>query len=539
MNEWQSTFNEFKKKYVVQTRERLGKVEDLIGQLNEPTREDVIKSIRHHFHWLAGSGGIYGFPELTALGKEAESFCDTTNAAAVVEVRDRLQTFVGTAKEVFSAGAERVQSLPTVAREVSEQVSVLLVDSDSKRAVKLRELFEELSIAVTIKSDFSQASATLQDSAVDGLIVTVPLVDGSGYDLVEKFRSSASTVDSPALILNSTPGFLDKVQAIHSGADGFFEEPIVLQDVAERMRFLLETPDPPDYRILYVEDDPYQAEFVRAVLSSAGYAVEICDSAKNFDAALTNHQPDLVLLDIMLPDVSGYELARYLRQNEAYATLPILFLTTESKIDAKIRAAKAGGDDYLIKPVAPSLLLSTVAAKLERARFLKSLLHRDGLTKLLTHTAFMNLAQAALSRRARQPEKRLGLLMIDIDKFKQINDTHGHPVGDSVIISLANLLRRRVRRADLVGRYGGEEFVVIVEDLSESEVETLAKRLLADFSSIEHKASERKFHSTFSAGISMFNASKMQLGDWVNAADDALLQAKQAGRNRIIIASSR
>ena len=127
-----------------------------------------------------------------------------------------------------------------------------------------------------------------------------------------------------------------------------------------------------------------------------------------------------------------------------------------------------------------------MAAKLERARFLKSLLHRDGLTKLLTHTAFMNAAQMVIARKMRAPEKSIGLIMIDIDRFKSINDTYGHPVGDRVIVSLANLLRRRMRRSDLLGRYGGEEFVIIVEDLAESEVAALAERLLADFTMIDH-----------------------------------------------------
>ena len=107
-----------------------------------------------------------------------------------------------------------------------------------------------------------------------------------------------------------------------------------------------------------MEDDPYQAEFARSVLSAAGYSVEVCDSAAGFEEALTSHQPDLVILDIMLPGASGFELSRLLRQNELYATLPIVFMTTEARLDAKIRAAKSGGDDYLIKPVPPSLLLS-------------------------------------------------------------------------------------------------------------------------------------------------------------------------------------
>lgn len=534
MNEWQSAYNELKRRYLVQSQERLDQVAALIEKINVEPNDQVLGKIKHHFHWLAGSGGIYGLPELTNLGKDAEEFCEGVQVFDANSPARELTDFVRAARELFSANSDRKNPAIAVKADERRLLEILLVDKDQSRADKFKELFEELSIKVQISEAFDSGLSAMQQQAFDGLIVTMPVAGGSAYDLVEQFRNTAPGGNQPALILNSQPGFLDKVQAIHCGADGFFDDPFVLQDVAERMRFLLEAPEAPDYRILYVEDDPYQAEFVRAILSSAGYAIEICSDARNFDSLLTSHQPDLVLLDIMMPDITGYELARYLRQSETYATLPILFLTTEAKIDAKIRAAKAGGDDYLVKPVAPSLLLSTVAAKLERARFLKSLLHRDGLTKLFTHSAFMNLAQMVLARKMRQPEKSVGLIIIDIDRFKSVNDTYGHPVGDRVITSLANLLRRRIRRSDLVGRYGGEEFVVIVEDLTEAEVQSLAERLLSDFSQIQHKADATTFSSTFSAGMAMLDATKLDLGEWINIADAALLNAKQTGRNKIV-----
>lgn len=539
MNEWQNAYNELKRRYLVQSRERLDQVAALIDQINAPAsdsaaNQDTLSKIKHHFHWLAGSGGIYGLPELTSLGKDAEQFCESVKEFDAASPAGQLTAFVHSARELFAASPEQKQVPSKSKQDEKRTLELLLVDSDDARTAKFEELFDEFSMKVNVATNFSDAVSLIGNQSFDGIIVTMPLNGGSAYDLVERFRAASQTDSQPALILNAQSGLLDKVQAIHCGADGFFDEPFVIQDVAERMRFLLEAPEAPDYRILYVEDDPYQAEFVRAILSSAGYSIEICSNVKNFDGMLISHQPDLVLLDIMLPDITGYELARYLRQSEAYATLPILFLTTEAKIDAKIRAAKAGGDDYLVKPVAPSLLLSTVAAKLERARFLKSLLHRDGLTKLFTHTAFMNLAQMVLSRKQRQPEKSVGLIMIDIDRFKSINDTYGHPVGDRVIVSLANLLRRRVRRADLVGRYGGEEFVVVVEDLAEAEVQLLAERLLADFSQIQHKTADSYFHSTFSAGMAILDATKMNLSDWIRTADEALLHAKQTGRNKIV-----
>src|SRR5262249_49694336 len=197
------------------------------------------------------------------------------------------------------------------------------------------------------------------------------------------------------------------------------------------------------------------------------------------------------------------------------------------------------GDDYLVKPVAPGLLLSTVASRIERSRLIKSLLDRDSLTKLLTHTAFMERLKTSISVKKRNPEKKAVLIMLDIDYFKRVNDTYGHPIGDRVLISLSSLLRKRLRQSDTIGRYGGEEFAVLVEDLNEEEAVRLATRLLEEFSSIDQTASDgSSFRSTFSAGAAMLD-DIMDLEAWQQVADKALYAAKEAGRNRVLAASAK
>jgi diguanylate cyclase (GGDEF)-like protein len=283
-----------------------------------------------------------------------------------------------------------------------------------------------------------------------------------------------------------------------------------------------------------VEDDPEQAAYVKAILESAGHTVFICSDPAEFDAMLRQHAPDLVLMDILLPGVTGYDLVRYLRQDERNATLPVLFLTTEGQLQSRYHTARVGGDDHLVKPVVAPLLLSTVAARIERSRFVRQLLSRDGLTRLLTHTAFIEAAQGL---HVRQQEGHVGpvaWVMIDVDHFKSVNDRFGHPVGDRVLASLAALLRRKFRQSDRVGRYGGEEFATLIEELPEAEVVRLVERLLAEFGAMEHHAADgQPFHTTFSAGVAMLKPG-MTLDAWKKASDDALYAAKSAGRNRVM-----
>jgi diguanylate cyclase (GGDEF)-like protein len=239
----------------------------------------------------------------------------------------------------------------------------------------------------------------------------------------------------------------------------------------------------------------------------------------------------------LLPGVSGYDLVRFVRQDEKYATLPILFLTTQAEAEAQIATARAGGDGHLIKPVLPGLLLSAVAARIERARFLKTLVGRDGLTRLLTHTAFVEQARAVLARKKRDPERSAAWVMIDLDHFKAVNDRYGHPVGDRVLTSLSALLRRRLRQIDTMGRYGGEELAVLLEDLDQDEAMRLVSRLLDEFRLAAHRAPDGSpFHVTFSAGLAMLDP-WMDFEWWRRKAEDAMLAAKSQGRARVVMAS--
>jgi diguanylate cyclase (GGDEF)-like protein len=299
-----------------------------------------------------------------------------------------------------------------------------------------------------------------------------------------------------------------------------------------RLRFLLEKQRVDPYKILSVEDEPDQALFIRQFLQSAGYDVRTCTDPHKVEESLVAFKPDLLLLDVVMPGVSGYEVARYVRQDDRYTTLPVVFLTARGSVDHVIEAAKSGVDAHLVKPVDPQLLLATVASHLERSRLLKSLLYRDGLTRLLTHSTFLEQAKALVAGLRRHYDRTAALALIDMDHFKSVNAEYGHPVGDKVLSALATLLRQRLRQSDLVGRYSGQQFAVILEELEEFEAVNLMEKLLADFAAVRHHdASGVPFSATFSAGIAMFGSRTMDVDQWFEAAQKALAAAKKAGRS--------
>jgi len=371
----------------------------------------------------------------------------------------------------------------------------------------------------------------------DALIVDVLLPDGSGFELVERVRALPGGDRPVVLVISVLAELVDKVEAILCGADGYFEKPVEWDALLRRLRMLLGRDRVAAPRVLSVEDDPQQAAFLRVVLESAGYEFRVCPDPTTLEHDLLSFRPDLLLMDLLLPTMAGHTLTRYLRQHDVHASLPIVVCTTQGHPEARVEAVRAGADDFLLKPVEPGLLLSTVAARIERARFLRTLVERDGLTGLLTHTAFLERARAMVGRRARDPGFVCAWVMIDLDEFKAVNDRHGHPAGDRVLASLAALLRRRLRQSDVMGRYGGEEFAVLVEGLAEDDAIRLVQRLLQEFCLLVHRAPEGgTFSVSFSAGVALLETPDLER--WLTRADAALLAAKRGGRRQVVAGSA-
>jgi diguanylate cyclase (GGDEF)-like protein len=290
-----------------------------------------------------------------------------------------------------------------------------------------------------------------------------------------------------------------------------------------------EEPIPEAMRVLCVEDDPDQAAYLTAILEDAGFLTAWTSDAAQFDSAFASFRPDLLILDVNLPDASGIDLARTVRNSAASATLPILFLTQDRTLNTQLDGLRAGGDDYLTKPISAALLLTTVETRLERARVMRSLIDTDGLTGLLTHAAFdRELEKAAMEQE--RGEGPFTLVTIDVDRFKMINDTHGHATGDRALAALGSLLRRSVRRTDTVGRCGGDELAMLLRRAGAGAAERLANEALQ-----RCIAMSRKVPVTFSGGVAELRSGD-SLEKWKQRADDAMYAAKRAGRARVVVA---
>lgn len=342
----------------------------------------------------------------------------------------------------------------------------------------------------------------------------------------------------PLVVYTSSNNLETRLGAIRAGAVEYLVKPVDVADLVRVLDNVTQGSLSEPYRVLIVDDDATLATHTELVLQGAGMDTHVVTNPMTILEALEEVSPELILLDIYMPETNGKEIASVIRQSEEYAGLPIVFLSSEEDKDKQLSAMQLGADDFLTKPIRPSHLISSVSFRAARFRELRTFMARDSMTGLYNHTTTKQFLEAEVSR-VKRSRTDLTLVSIDIDHFKLVNDTHGHGVGDRVIKVLARLLRQRLRGADIVGRMGGEEFSIVLPQTSADSAKSVIGEIHKDFGNILfHGEGEQQFSVTISIGMAEYqdDDTAVTLSD---AADKALYAAKRQGRNQIVLADAR
>ena len=296
-------------------------------------------------------------------------------------------------------------------------------------------------------------------------------------------------------------------------------------------------------KILVVEDDESSRRSLTELLERSGYdviakmngteALEFMDS--------TSIPPQVIVADWIMPEMDGIELCKRIRNDLTLPYCYIILLSTRDESDDVVHALDAGADDYLIKPYNPAELQSRIRAgvriiklnnQLEQAnQTLQVMASTDVLTSLLNRGAIMNVLQEEISR-ARRENTSIAVVMADIDHFKAINDTHGHIAGDHVLREFSVLMKSGVRTYDSVGRYGGEEFLMIMPNIGEPASNEVVERLRNKVEEFSFRADGQILNLTSSFGIAWGKpGTDLQADDFIRVSDNMLYTAKKEGRN--------
>jgi len=330
--------------------------------------------------------------------------------------------------------------------------------------------------------------------------------------------------------------FETRLRSVRFGADLFIPIPLDVSSLIDKLEATIHAEEAEPYHILVIDDDPEQVSDTALALQNAGMITSVVTDPQNIFRVLVEYKPELILMDMYMPMCNGSELAAIIRQNENFVSIPIVFLSVETDAARQLEAIRSGADDFIAKPFDVDHLVTSIRIRASRTRAMRFFMERDSLTGLLNHTNLKQRLEHEMQR-SRRIGTELVFAMIDIDKFKMVNDTYGHLTGDRVLKNLARLLVERLRRTDVVGRYGGEEFGVILFNTNAEHAARIMNEIRESFSRIRQNSGNEDFSVTFSCGIAEFP--RCETAQEINEeADAALYRAKQAGRNRVILAET-
>lgn len=539
MEAWQQAFAQMKDQFMVKSMQRLEQIDTLIGALDQiPSDLDVMRQVMRHFHWLAGSGGTYDMPTITDVGGYGEKFCDDIiNSKAIFQDDDRkhLRMLVESARVILLGQNVDQPDLPPLNDTIMTpiELDVIVIEDDENSSRNMTNLLEQEGLLVRDHRSIFAAQRAIRERIPKGLIIGLKVIDNTVYETIERLRGTTEGSETVVVLVEKYRGLADRTRAAFSGVDKIISSEVSWPDMINHFRRVIDSKRPVPYRVLSVEDDPDQSAYIRAVLQSIGCTVESVMDPKEFAAKLEPFNPDLLLLDIMLGEMTGFDLAKYVRKTKTFSKVPIIFLSTQTHIESKVHAHKLGAEEFLPKPVSRERLGAAVATKAERSRRKKLEKLRDSLTEIPTFSQWMQQMVVLPTKDERGVDRKLVMFILDIDDFSRVNEGLGFAAGDMLIVSLASLLKSRLRNA-VIGRHGPDSVVVVIEELSEKETVQLVKMLLDKFSSIEHRSeSGVGFYATCSAGVVPMPHQNYSVQGWLAATQILLAKAQELGRSSI------
>ncbi len=537
--------------FIDQLPERLIEGRRLSAQLKAAQTSENIAHLHRFFHSIKGTSRSFGFENLAncilagddisnrllnqpeTLPSDWQTIIEETLNGLENEVKQLGKADYTATQQLNNIAYFNPQEQQTESDEPNHNKMIYLCDDDVLQiehlATQLGFFGYQARIFVSTQS-LSEAIYHLPPNAII-MDINFPEGQNAGIDVLDAlFKQLNSTI--PTIFLSSRQDFNARMRSVQIGGAAYFQKPARTLELVAMLDSLTAPKAPDPFRVLIVDDEPEIAAYHAIILQQAGMVTEQLDKPENFLDILQSFHPDLVLMDMYMPCCNGRDLAKMIRQIPEYISLPIVFLSSEMDRQKQFSAMSVGAEGFLTKPVVPEYLVAAVSIRAERMRILRGLMAKDSLTGLFNHTTTTTLLSSALLDAKRQ-HSSLSFAMLDIDHFKQVNDIHGHPIGDQVLLAISRVLQQRLRGTDIVGRYGGEEFAIILPNTSQEQAIKTIDILRQDFSRIIFHGEEGDFSCTFSAGIASFPLFK-SIESLRAASDKALYKAKHHGRNQVI-----
>ena len=503
-------------------------IELLDGRLETGLRREAEREA----HKLAGSLTTFGFPEGSRLARDIEQ---TFQVDSPLEPRDALNLSgkVVSLRQALEREATQPASQPAN-RPTSTGSRLLIVDDDPEVIDRLSADAPARGLDTEFASSLTAAREAISRQRPAVVLVNFSILGAKAECLAFIEELSQGSPPIPVLVRTPMDATLDRVQVAKSGGRGFLPQTLPPPQLLDAVCGVLDRKETPPAKVLAVDDDPQILEVLEGLLDPAGARMTGVSQPLEFWNALEESAPDLVILDVDMPEAGGIELCRAIRSDPRWSGLPVIFLTSHRDPETIQQLFLAGADDYVSKPLVGEEMVTRVLNRLERTRLLRSSGGTDALTGLSNRQQTTKSLDQLLGL-AQLHSQSFCLGVVDVDFLAEINQRFGHPAGDKVLRRLGQFLHGVFRSEDVVGRWDGPQFVVGMYGLTKEDgmeplsqlLESMRREVFTDTGGIEYPVS-------CSAGIAEYPANGKDLPALSLSAHQALTQANSLGSNRVL-----
>lgn len=503
---------------------------------NETDAENSLIEAKQVAHTLAGSLGTFGFKQASKYAGQIDQKLKNYFQLKPDDF-NLLEQLIEKLNQELNQSSNTPDNLLFLTprpRTTTYQHKLLIIDDDSALTQVLMSEANTWGLETTVANDLKQARKIINQNIPDIVLLDLsfPEATEGGFELLEELTTRQPPI--PTIVFTSKESLTTRVKVARLGGKLFLQKPVSSYQVLEAIAQVLEQFYPPLAKILVVDQQQETLDNFRQLLAPWGFQVILLSHPRQFWQILEQSLPDLAILQLELPEISGIELCQVVRNDPNWYQLPILAISQSQDEQIIQQAFAAGVDDYLSLPLNPKQLITRIFNRLDKERYRRQQSEIDLLTGVLNRKAFILQINRLLNLAKRQ-NKSLCFIVIDLDNFKQVNDCYGHDAGDLVLRYLGKLLNQMFRKEDVVARWGGEEFVLGLYDVSKESGNNKLEYLLSTFCQHSFTDSEdREFHVTFSGGLAEYPYDGQDLDSLYQVADRRLYQAKAQGKNLIV-----
>lgn len=522
--------------------QRINKIQVLIDRiLMKEWDISNAKAAIYEIHNLRGFSGSHGLRKISEISGVAEKNLQNLieqnlelSKQNKVDLIADIDNLICKMKNVHDEITNNILAPETNLKASSDIPLLMIVDDDRAFCETLAAQLEALGYNTKYiydLEDLEQSIHTYKPKAIF-MDIIFKYGDCAGTNIIKELRNK-DEIHCPVIYMSARDDLNARVSAVRSGGTAFLNKSFTLSELKNTLDIAMPLQKEKSLKVLIIDDDKNMNIYCTAILDSVGIKTECLDSINNLFAVIVNFNPDVILLDMYMPDINGLELATIIRQHQTFSYIPIVIMSGETDINKQFVMRSLGADDFILKPFKPHHLIDVVLNRIQRSKQTRRLIITDGLTGL---TLFSKIKDQVLNIMDSCLRYNLdfSLCFIDLDKFKNVNDTYGHLVGDQVLRDFAEFLASRVRRSDIVTRYGGEEFAIIMPYTNSENAQRALNSIRENYAEKINYASPEHFSVTFSGGISSIDKHKT-LESLLLASDNALYTAKESGGNKIIV----